>query len=417
MTPNTYASLSTKWTLNRSFPLNQTATNRVSTTASFTKNVTSSSAFSTSSNSTGAASPASISSPVTTSASYNSPRLSSGYGETSTEPSKQDVWCGLFEHFADDSVGVDCGSNANLLFDLLSIAMTTDMPFSPSRPATVSAGMEQKRQVKVWRPQGFEGLEVTDVVRSKEPLVRTSLDDYFITVGLVGPAYISYRGSRNVMHGPLFSVYQAGEVLSSGPEEKTWSFRGLRLTPEYIEQLATSLGDGSPGTYFPEAHINGKPLNIRLSTLVYDTCRSFLEPAATLERESRLLTLVSEVIRYCADDPPPNCRLGKEHRAVGLMKGYLREHFTDDVTLADLSKLVGLNKTYLLEVFKRDVGISPHGYLTCARINKAKHLLRQGLPIAQVALETGFCDQSHLNRLFKRYVLVTPGRFQQASLS
>lgn len=293
--------------------------------------------------------------------------------------------------------------------------MTPDTPSSPSRPATVSAGMEQMPQVKVWQPQGFEGLEVTDVVNGREPVVRTSLDTYFITVGLIGPAYISYRGSRNVMHGPLFSVYQAGEVLSSGPEEAAWSFRGFRLTSEYIEQFATSFGSSPSTTYFPEAQINDKRLNIRLSTLVYDTCQSFLKPAATLERESRLLTLVSAVIHHCADDPPPERRLGREHRAVGLIKNFLHEHVEDDVTLTDLAALTDLSKDHLIRVFARDVGLTPHIYQTNLRVHKAKKLLAAGTSIAETALLTGFSDQSHLHHTFKKYVLVTPGQYRRAS--
>jgi len=275
--------------------------------------------------------------------------------------------------------------------------------------------MEQKPQVKVWQPQGFEGLEVIDVVSSKEPVVRTSLESYLITVGLVGPAYISYRGSnQNGLNGPLFSVYQAGEVLFSGPEEKTWSFRGVRLAPELVQGVVTDFGHGSSSAYFPDAHVDDKRLNLELATLVYNACQSFLDPTSTLERESRLLNLISKVIRHCADDPPPKCGLGKEHRAVGLMKGYLREHFTDDVTLTDLAALTSLSKDHLIRVFARDIGLTPHVYQTNLRVYKAKKLLAAGTSIAETALLTGFSDQSHLHHTFKKYVLVTPGEYQRA---
>lgn len=275
---------------------------------------------------------------------------------------------------------------------------------------------QQKPQVKVWQPHGFEGLEVIDVVSSKEPVVRTSLESYLITVGLVGPAYISYRGSKqDGLKGPLFSVYQAGEVLSSGPTEVAWSFRSVRLAPELIQGVVTNLGHVPLSAYFPDAHVDDRRLNLELSTLVYNACQSFLDPTSTLERESGLLTLVSEVIRHCADDPPPERRLGKEHRAVGLIKNYLREHFADDVTLANLSALTGLNKDHLIRVFARDVGLTPHVYQTNLRVYKAKKLLAAGTSIAETALLTGFSDQSHLHHTFKKYVLVTPGEYRRAS--
>jgi AraC-like DNA-binding protein len=50
-------------------------------------------------------------------------------------------------------------------------------------------------------------------------------------------------------------------------------------------------------------------------------------------------------------------------------------------------------------------------YLTQVRVARAKRLLSQGYAIAQVAQKTGFADQSHLTRQFKRFVGVTPGKY------
>jgi len=66
----------------------------------------------------------------------------------------------------------------------------------------------------------------------------------------------------------------------------------------------------------------------------------------------------------------------------------------------------------LLRVFRKELGIPPHAYLTQVRVLRAKKLLSVGIPIAQVAWETGFADRSHLNRHFKRLVGVAPGQYQ-----
>jgi len=52
---------------------------------------------------------------------------------------------------------------------------------------------------------------------------------------------------------------------------------------------------------------------------------------------------------------------------------------------------------------------------TGIRVQHARHLLRQGLPAAAVAIDSGFCDQSHLLRHFKRQCGVNPGHFALAS--
>ncbi|CAA9481240.1 MAG: Transcriptional regulator, AraC family [uncultured Rubrobacteraceae bacterium] len=57
----------------------------------------------------------------------------------------------------------------------------------------------------------------------------------------------------------------------------------------------------------------------------------------------------------------------------------------------------------------------PHAYQTQARLDRARSLLLRGWPPARVARETGFADQSHLTRRFKRLVGVTPGRYAEES--
>ena len=64
-----------------------------------------------------------------------------------------------------------------------------------------------------------------------------------------------------------------------------------------------------------------------------------------------------------------------------------------------------------MRVFRKVLGLPPHAYLVQVRITQAKKLLASGMAIAEVAAETGFSDQSHLHRHFKRIVGVTPGQY------
>ncbi|MGX1282843.1 helix-turn-helix transcriptional regulator [Bradyrhizobium elkanii] len=57
----------------------------------------------------------------------------------------------------------------------------------------------------------------------------------------------------------------------------------------------------------------------------------------------------------------------------------------------------------------RELGIPPHTFRLLARLNLARQLLRAGEPIAAVAADAGFSDQSHLTRLFRRTFGTTPG--------
>jgi transcriptional regulator GlxA family with amidase domain len=62
-------------------------------------------------------------------------------------------------------------------------------------------------------------------------------------------------------------------------------------------------------------------------------------------------------------------------------------------------------------MFHREVGLPPHAYQIQVRVARARALIATGVPLAEVASMTGFADQSHLTRLFKRIVGVPPGQY------
>jgi AraC-like DNA-binding protein len=76
---------------------------------------------------------------------------------------------------------------------------------------------------------------------------------------------------------------------------------------------------------------------------------------------------------------------------------------------------VHAHPTHLVRAFSGAYGIPPHQYLMSRRVERARRLLLEGRAPGEVAVETGFYDQSHLNRHFKRLVGVAPGRYRLSS--
>ncbi|WP_076857984.1 helix-turn-helix domain-containing protein [Bradyrhizobium mercantei] len=69
----------------------------------------------------------------------------------------------------------------------------------------------------------------------------------------------------------------------------------------------------------------------------------------------------------------------------------------------------GRSREGFSRMVRRELGVAPHAFRLLARLNHARQLLRAGEPIAAVAADTGFSDQSHLTRLFRRTFGTTPG--------
>jgi AraC-like DNA-binding protein len=108
--------------------------------------------------------------------------------------------------------------------------------------------------------------------------------------------------------------------------------------------------------------------------------------------------------------------------AIRSHQGGLREIACDAVaapveyvaTVDAVATRLGVSREGFSRTFVKRHGMPPHAYWLMHRLNRARDLLRAGQPIADVAFETGFADQSHLGRWFKRAFGITPGLYRRA---
>lgn len=77
------------------------------------------------------------------------------------------------------------------------------------------------------------------------------------------------------------------------------------------------------------------------------------------------------------------------------------------------ARLAGMSREGFSRRFRKQHGIPPQTFRLSERLNEARRLLRAGEPVAAVAAEAGFSDQSHLGRCFRRAFGVTPGHYRR----
>jgi AraC-like DNA-binding protein len=82
-------------------------------------------------------------------------------------------------------------------------------------------------------------------------------------------------------------------------------------------------------------------------------------------------------------------------------------------SLDALASATGVTTFHVIRAFTRSMGVAPHHYLLQVRVDRARALFAGGASPSTVAAMTGFVDQSHLTAQFKRYVGITPGRYQR----
>ena len=117
---------------------------------------------------------------------------------------------------------------------------------------------------------------------------------------------------------------------------------------------------------------------------------------------------------YCATRPKSSYSNGLSQVTLTLVKEYIHSHLHQDLRLQEMAAIAQISPYHFLRLFKQSVGTTPHQYILQCRLNQAKYLLQHSeLSIIEVATQTGFCDQSHLTRYFKRMIGITPKQLLQ----
>jgi AraC family transcriptional regulator len=132
----------------------------------------------------------------------------------------------------------------------------------------------------------------------------------------------------------------------------------------------------------------------------------------SLALEGYLLLLIAGASR--AENTP---RPGRPSVAVERARELLHAGYASSMRISDIAAEAGITPSYLARAFQSHYGCTPAEYVRWLRVEHACRYLRDSdLPIARLAREAGFSDQSHLNRVFKRYTGQTPGDFRRQEL-
>lgn len=92
---------------------------------------------------------------------------------------------------------------------------------------------------------------------------------------------------------------------------------------------------------------------------------------------------------------------------------YIEDHYSDRITVSDIARHVGIERTYLHRLFQKYMSCSPGRYLMNYKIEKAAEMLEDhDVALSEVALNTGFCDLSHLHKAFKARYGITPKKYR-----
>jgi AraC family transcriptional regulator len=127
--------------------------------------------------------------------------------------------------------------------------------------------------------------------------------------------------------------------------------------------------------------------------------------------------LAVQITRRFADPsknmPVPSNGLSSDR--LKRVHDYIETRLGDRLTLTDLAGVACLSPYHFSRSFKETVGVGPQRYVMQRRLERAKTLIRRtNQPLADIAQQVGFSDQSHLTSIFRRETGETPGRYRAA---
>ncbi|MFJ8137185.1 AraC family transcriptional regulator [Streptomyces sp. NPDC096013] len=182
---------------------------------------------------------------------------------------------------------------------------------------------------------------------------------------------------------------------------------GFRKRVLYLD--GTHLPDDLIGSAVDSPDLRDPELRLRVGQLH----TALGHPGDELEAESRLSLIAERLHAHLRPSTTPTPFAPFAPTLARDLRELLDEHVTEGIALDEAARLVHAHPAHLVRAFSGAYGIAPHQYLMSRRVDHARRLLLEGRPPGEVATVTGFYDQSHLTRHFRKLVGVTPGRYSR----
>lgn len=253
------------------------------------------------------------------------------------------------------------------------------------------------------RSRVHAGVRILETVHA--PKVKLEPHDHEdpTIVGAMSGGWDERVGSRAFVCRPgIFMVKPAGATHANSYGFETSHSIVIQLT---VTRLAIS--DSSRRAFSKPTQFTSRKLLSRLFSLLID--EEAYSHLAVDEEVSFLLSLIAG-------------ERNSPRRPSGMIQRLqrIRDQLMDDPTraygLSELCQPCGLSPSAFTHAFKSEFGCTPSSLIRRRRIERASFLLRATRDsLTQIAAKTGFSDQAHLTREFKRFAEVTPGRFRQAT--
>ena len=210
----------------------------------------------------------------------------------------------------------------------------------------------------------------------------------------------------------VIPAHQASEWQRQGASEMLM----LYLRHDMVENVSNEVFDREGVQIEPRLGATD-PLLEQLALSVLQTLRQPEPMDTALYVDGLALAIAAQLVRahsrHAAARPRDDRIRARGARGLSRLREFIEESLDQDLCLEALAREAGVSMYVLPRAFQQHFGVTPHQYVLGRRLLRARALLSDtDLPIAEIALETGFSSQSHLATTFKRCIGVTPNAYR-----
>ncbi|WP_374441758.1 AraC family transcriptional regulator [Stella sp.] len=247
---------------------------------------------------------------------------------------------------------------------------------------------------------GIERLAVRLVGRAYAPHRH---DTYAVGWTVAGIQSFRYRGEARVCLPGQYHVLHPDELHDGRPgTAEGFAYRIAYIDPALIQ---AALG-GRPLPFVPGGVLDGRTARLPADLWRLD------RPLAGLAGVEAVAAVADMLVAAAGDPAPPPRPLPLA--ALDRVRRALADDPARPFSAAELERIAGLDRWTLARRFREAYGTSPSRFRTMRQLDRARAAIRSGLPLAEAAAASGFADQSHLTRQFKRAYGMTPGMWAGA---
>jgi AraC family transcriptional regulator len=250
----------------------------------------------------------------------------------------------------------------------------------------------------------------------RELTAPMSAGHYTISI-LLGKASVDcYKNGRLLDRG---TGGPGGVQLTAPGERVTCSFRGANeavhifVPRDVIESEYVGLRGESSALRLEDPAFRVDPVLVSTAKLLAAT-RGKQDQADVWAARGLFDEILGHVLsRYAHEGSATASMQGLAPQRVRRAIDYIEANLGEPITLHDVARHVGLSRMHFAAQFKLATGCSPHAFLRSRRIERAKTLLMDDMPIVDVALAVGFQGQAHFTTVFRELDGLTPKQWAE----